>query len=56
MPRLKGYFIDYLTPSTDPKYKYEVQRLHFSVSEKKAYTDFIQGHESIILTHGKRYS
>lgn len=36
MPRLKGYFIDHLAPSTDPKYLFEVKRLHFKPREKAA--------------------
>ena len=32
-----GYFINALVPSTDPKFKFEVKRLNFSLSNKKAY-------------------
>lgn len=56
MVRLKGYFIDYLVESVDPNFEFEVKRLHFSLYEKQAYTDFLKEQADRVVSYGKRFS
>ena len=51
-----GFYVDYLVPSSDPNYKYEVKRKKFDYQEQKEYKQFLKDNKEFVRGHGERCS